>query len=129
MSIKNIEKARAKFAYERVNDATNELEVKNRKEYKAYCKKIPSLIQTNGLSATFAFMFSKRTGTYIYIYNQVDKWLKERYKNDKEINNDSELMERFVKLDSPKYRKVTIEILALFNWLRRFAEGKISKDG
>jgi len=129
MPIRDIEKERAIKAYEKVESAINQLDVKSRKEYKAYCKKIPSLIQTNGLSATFAFMFSKRTRTYIFIYHQVDEWLKERYSNDNSINNDTELMERVIKLDSAKYRKVTIEVLALFSWLRRFAEGRISKDG
>lgn len=129
MPIRNIEKERAIKAYEKVEIAISKLDVKSRKEYKAYCKKIPSLIQTNGLSATFAFMFSKRTGTYVFIYNQVDEWLKERYESDNSINNDTKLMERLIRLDSAKYRKVTIEVLALFSWLRRFAEGKIPKDG
>jgi len=135
MPIRDIEKKRAIFAYEKVDEAIIQAEkdkednTKRKKEkiqdseYKSYCKKIPSLIQTNGLSATFAFMFSKKTGTYIYIYNQVDEWLKKRYDKD-----NMELVEWCIKLDSNKYRKVTIEVLALFNWLRRFAEGRISKD-
>jgi len=129
MPVRDIEKKRAIVAYGKVDSAISELDVKSRKEYKAYCKKIPSLIQTNGLSATFAFMFSKRTGTYFFIYNQVDEWLKERYESDNSINSDTDLIERLINLDSAKYRKVTIEVLALFSWLRRFAEGKISKDG
>jgi CRISPR-associated protein Cmr5 len=135
MPIRDIEKERAIFAYEKVDEAVIQAEkdkednTKRKKEkiqdseYKSYCKKIPSLIQTNGLSATFAFIFSKKTGTYIYIYNQVDEWLKKRYNKD-----NMELVEWCIKLDSNKYRKVTIEVLALFNWLRRFAEGKITKD-
>ena len=122
MPIRDIEKRRAIFAYEKVDEAVNNQKIKQ-SEYKSYCKKIPSLIQTNGLSATFAFMFSKKTGTYIYIYNQVDEWLKKRYNKD-----NMELVEWCIKLDSNKYRKVTVEVLALFNWLRRFAEGKITKD-
>ena len=127
MSIRDLEKERTVFAYAKVDEAIAK-QIKG-SEYKAYCKKIPSLIQTNGLSATFAFMFSKRTGTYIFIYNQVDEWLKKRYENDNSINSDEELIERLIKLESAKYRKVTIEVLALFSWLRRFAEGRISRDG
>ena len=162
MSIRDLEKERAIFAYEKVEEfleknskldqLKKEIEEKNincknnnhplcqelkklqlfyhsKSEYKSYCKKIPSLIQTNGLSSTFAFMFSKRKGTYMVIYNQIDEWLKKRYKDDDEIVNNKELVERLIKLQSSKYRKITIEVLALFNWLRRFAEGKISKDG
>jgi CRISPR-associated protein Cmr5 len=127
MPIRDIEKERAIFAYEKVDKAVNNQKIKQ-SEYKSYCKKIPSLIQTNGLSATFAFMFSKKTGTYIYIYNQVDEWLKKRYRGDNDLDNEQELMKKLLSLESVKYRKVTIEILALFNWLRRFAEGRISKD-
>ncbi len=124
MPIRDIEKERAIFAYEKVEEAIANNNIKQ-SEYKSYCKKIPSYIQTNGLSATFAFIFSKNT-TYKFIYKQVDERLKDRYNK-----GDMELVEWCIKLDSNKYRKVTIEVLALFNWLRRFAEGKIkdNEDG
>jgi len=123
MPIRDIEKERAIFAYEKVDEALVNQGIKQ-SEYKSYCKKIPSYIQTNGLSATFAFIFSKNNTTYTLIYDQVDEWLKRRYK----IESDEELIQRLIKLDSTKYKKVTIEVLALFSWLRRFAEGRISKD-
>jgi len=123
MAIRDIEKERAIFAYKKVDEAVANQGIKQ-SEYKSYCKKIPSLIQTNGLSATFAFIFSKNNTTYTLIYDQVDEWLKLRYN----INSNEELIERLIKLDSTKYKKVTIEVLALFSWLRRFAEGRISKD-
>ena len=44
-------------------------------DYKSYVKKIPTMIQTNGPSATLAFMYSKGK-TYTIIYNQIGKWLK-----------------------------------------------------
>ncbi|HHC11501.1 MAG TPA: type III-B CRISPR module-associated protein Cmr5 [Campylobacterales bacterium] len=123
MPIRDIEKERAIFAYKKVEEAIVNQGIKQ-SEYKSYCKKIPSLIQTNGLSASFAFIFSKNNATYTLIYDQVDEWLKYRYN----INRDEELIERLIKLDSTKYKKETIEVLALFSWMRRFAEGKISKD-
>jgi len=123
--LKDIEKERAIFAYEKVKEAVADRDLKH-SEYKSYCKKIPSMIQTNGLSATFAFMFSKRTGTYIFIYRQVEEWLNKKHlQTNPEYN---QLMEKLIKLDSAKYREITIEVLALFAWLRRFAEGKIAKD-
>ena len=128
MPIRDIEKERAIFAYEKVDEAVQNQGIKQ-SEYKSYCKKIPSYIQTNGLSATFAFIFSKNNTTYTLIYDQVDEWLRKRYNDDNIINNqDIELMERLIRLDSTKYKKVTIEVLAFFSWLRRFAEGRIVKD-
>ncbi len=123
MSIKELERDRAVFAYDRVEEVSENANIKH-SEYKSYCKKIPAMIQTNGLSATFAFMYSKGK-TYRTIYDQVDEWLKKRYKGDGDIENNQELMKKLLKLESAKYRKVTIEILALFNWLRRFADGKL----
>lgn len=123
MSIRELEKERANFAYKKVEEVSENSMI-NHSEYKAYCKKIPGMIQTNGLSATFAFMYSKGK-TYKDIYDQVDERLLEFYKGDKDLDNDKELMKKLLNLDSSKYRKVTIEILALFNWLRRFADGKL----
>ena len=153
--IKNIEKLRAEFAYECVEDflkkseelkkikrdikennincdkqKDNELckkieELKSYSspsEYKSYVKKIPTLIQTNGLSATLAFMYSKKK-TYEIIYNQIKEWLEKRgFKVDKE------LVKWVILKDSSEYRHITSEVMALFVWLRRFAEGMIEKE-
>jgi len=104
---------------------------KRQKEYKSYVKKIPMLIKTNGLGATFAYMLSKG-GTYEFIGNQVLEWLKNDEKgilaNANEINSFKELTEKIVSLNSPAYRALTIEILSFFNWLRRFAEGLIEGE-
>ena len=122
--IRDLEKQRAEFAYEKVEEFVSEngKSSKKSKEYKSYVKKIPSLIQTNGLAATFAFMYSKK-GTYEVIYKQVEKWLKKR---DFDINE--ELIKWIITQNSPEYRRVTNEVMGLFVWLRRFAEGMIEKD-
>lgn len=122
--IKNIEKLRAEFAYDCVEKVVNEYgkDSKKSNEYKSYVKKIPTMIQTNGLSATLAFMYSKKK-TYEIIYNQIKKWLEKR-----EFKVDKELVKWLISLDSPKYKYITSEVMALFMWLRRFAEGMIEKE-
>lgn len=118
-----IEQGRAKFAYQCAEEG-RELG----KEYKSYVRKIPSMIKTNGLGATFAFVYAKKEGdsdsskAYNKIYQQTEKWLKEKGY----ISPDSEnLVKEIVSSDSLKYRRLTIETLAFFNWLSRFAEGMI----
>ena len=127
-TIKGIEEGRAKFAYECALEGSK---IDKKKEYKSYVKKIPMLIKANGLGATFAFMLSKR-GTYKFIGEQVLKWLKNDEKDilsdAKEIENFKELVKKIVSLSSSEYRALTIEILAFFNWLRRFAEGLIEEE-
>lgn len=104
---------------------------KIKKEYKSYVKKIPMLIKTNGLGATFAFMLSKRD-TYKFIGEQILEWLKNDEKgilpNAESIKSFEDLNKKVASLNSPEYRALTIEVLVFFNWLRRFAEGLIEGD-
>lgn len=136
MTISGIEQGRADFAYKKVQDAIGTLSGKQAKEYKAYVKKIPMMIKTNGLGATFAFMLSKgkyfdiqnrKFNAYGLIYAQVDEWFTSHRAyllGDNQVDGDS-LANKFVSLNSAPYRAATVEVLALFNWLRRFAEGLI----
>jgi CRISPR-associated protein Cmr5 len=61
-TISGIEQGRASFAYECANGIAKQQKEKSKlaKEYKSYAKKIPMLIKTNGLGATFAFVLSKK---------------------------------------------------------------------
>ena len=122
--IRDLEKERAEFAYECVEKVVDEYEKdsKTANEYKSYVKKIPTLIQTNGLSATLAFMYSKKK-TYEIIYNQIKEWLEKR-----EFEIDKELVKWVILKDSSDYRHITSEVMAFFVWLRRFAEGMIEKE-
>ncbi len=127
--IKGIESGRAKFAWECTKEALKELDEKKQKEYKSYAKKIPMYIKTNGLGASFAFMFSKKD-TYSYIGDQITKWLKKcptKVISLEENANFEILVEKIVSLNSSSYRALTIEVLAFLNWLRRFAEGLIEE--
>ncbi len=103
---------------------------KEAKEYKAYSKKIPMLIKTNGLGNTLSFMISKSKSKVAYslLYNQIHARLQSKELDYLPIN-EKELVEQIINLDSSMYRLVTVEILAFFNWLRRFSDGLIEGDG
>jgi CRISPR-associated protein Cmr5 len=98
-----------------------EKESKKQKEYKSYVKKIPMMILTNGLGATFAFVYSKKKNgnAWELVYNQTKEWLK--------VPQNDELVKWIIDQDSQSYRAVTNEVLALFNWLKRFADGMIEE--
>ncbi|BBB92065.1 MAG TPA: type III-B CRISPR module-associated protein Cmr5 [Methylomusa anaerophila] len=132
-SIKGLEMGRASFAYEKVEDAVEKLTKNDAKKYKSYVKKIPMYIKTNGLGPTLAFIRSKtdpdpaKSDTvYAMIYNQTTQWLKQDPKRVIIVNND--LVKTIISLRSPEYRAATVEVLSLFNWLRRFAEGLIEGE-
>lgn len=124
-----IERERAKFAYECAQKALSEKK-EFQKEYKSYVKKIPMMIKTNGVGATFAFVLSKaKEGSpYQRIYDQTAEWLQQDPKKLITLTKPKELVGQLIALESPQYRAVTFEILAFFNWLRRFADGLIEDD-
>ncbi len=129
--IKTLEQGRAEFAFKCAEEGQ-----KYSSEYKSYVKKIPMLIKTNGLGATMAFIFSKATwkdkngnvklNTYATIYKQTSEWIKDEKKLLKFTENN--FAKKLTQINSSEYRFITIEVLALFTWMRRFAEGLITKD-
>lgn len=128
---KTLEQGRASFAY---RCAENGSQITKSKEYKSYVQKIPMHIKTNGLGATFAFIKAKSSTdkdkagyAYHLIYKQTADWLKQEPKGlmAGRLNNNHDLVNVIINLDSPEYRAVTNEVLALFAWLKRFAEGLI----
>lgn len=130
-TIFGLERGRAEFAYECALEGAHNDAI--RSEYKAYVKKIPMYIKTNGLGAAFAFVMSKSKDTgnrgkaYKMIYEQTKKWLKKDDKMLINLDGNKEFAYEIVKLPSSQYRAVTIEVLSFFNWLRRFAEGLIEE--
>lgn len=70
-----LEQGRAEFAYNCVKRANVELGNKA-KEYKSYSKKIPSMILTNGLGQTLAFVKAKSEKAYELLYEQMTEYLK-----------------------------------------------------
>jgi CRISPR-associated protein Cmr5 len=129
--IKGIEHGRANFAYTCAKQVPKEL----KESYGSHVKSFPMLVKTNGLGAALAFLFSKRDkehGVYKMVGNSIVEWLKkdEKYKNYGlgELSDLKSLTEGVVGINSPEYRALTIEVLAFFNWLRRFADGLIEGE-
>ena len=118
---KGIEQGRAKYAFEAVKDINDD---KLKKEYKSAAKKLPVLIKTNGLGQSLAFI-KKRNNGYDKLYEQVGNWL--QTEDTKQLIPRGELVEQVIQLQSSDYRQVTVETLALLNWIRRFVDG-LMKD-
>jgi len=126
-----LEGGRAEFAYKCVEEAKNphpKFKYKQ-SDYKSYIKKIPVLIQTNGLGNTLAFMYSKRgekkKNAYDQIYENLSDWLKKPEYGCELLPQEKDLLKGALSQDSVEYRQVTTECLALLNWLRRLAEGML----
>lgn len=149
-TIKGLEQGRASFAYKCAlngKNISNEFQIGTEwykdAKYKSYVKKIPMLIKTNGLGATFAFVFSRRQkeknnkkpgdkvnpkNAYDLIYLQTAQWLQTDEKKSLKLNETDDLVKTLISRESPEYRAATIEILAFFKWLSRFADGLIEGE-
>lgn len=128
-----LEQERAWFAYRCAETGSQLKHVSG--EYKAYTKKFPTLVKTNGLGAALAFIYAKSSGdekkagrAYQLIYQQITEWLKRDEKQLIPLKDGDELVAQVVSCDSSSYRATSIEILAFMSWVRRFAEGMIDKE-
>jgi CRISPR-associated protein Cmr5 len=130
-----LEQGRAAFAFECAQAAKKDLD-KKAKEYKAYAKKMPMLIKTNGLGAALAFAFSKgnkggkpdKSKSWGLLYMHIEQWIRKDEKQVLPLGNGL-LVQEIVNQNSTKYRATTVEILAFLAWLRRFADGLIEGEG
>ncbi|MDZ4709990.1 MAG: type III-B CRISPR module-associated protein Cmr5 [Saprospiraceae bacterium] len=133
-TVKGLEQARAKFAYDKAQ-VISKTGGKKAKEYKAYAKKLPMMIKSNGLGAALSFVFSKSKNkegnktSWGLLYDDLNSWLRQEHKKWLLGETPSDdLSEAAINLNSPDYRALCIEILAFLNWLRRFAEGLIEGE-
>lgn len=121
-----IENGRARYAFETVENFVKNNQAKS-KEYRSYVKKLPAMIQVNGLGQTLAFCYAKGD-QYRNLFDQIEGWIKEkqpdllkRYSED----NKTDFMQIVVSMNSNDYRIISNEVLALLDWMRRFADGMI----
>lgn len=133
-AIAKIEGGRAAFAFDEVAKSVEDSAVDSKK-YRSYVKKMPSLIQVNGLGQTLAFYFSKikedgEGRIYGEIYRTVAKWLQRQFPEHfrESTEEDHHLIKVIINLESGVYRVMTMETLALLNWMRKFADGLVSSD-
>lgn len=129
--LKTLEQKRAAEAWKFIETA-NKKEGKFKKEYRSTVLKLPSLILTNGLGQTLAFLKSKGKGNESNaeekVYQDLQEWLKKSEVINWGSAAQNELIERIMAINSDKYRLVTTEALAFLNWLKRFADA-VLKDG
>lgn len=124
-----VEQGRAAFALERVKEAIANTKVDS-DEYQSYSKKLPMLIKTNGLAATFAFMLTKKDSpSYIALGSDIVKWLAT---SNPGISATGErilpaFLDYLLNIQSDEYRLITNEVLSFMNWHRRFVEGLIKE--
>lgn len=131
--ISNLEHERAKEAWSCIDyiNTEDDYDKNFKKEYRSLVMKLPTLIISNGLGQTIAFLKSKSKSNEnkekpeAKIYKDLEGWL------DKRIlwTTKGELIEKIIGLPSDKFRFATAETIAYLSWMKRFAEAVLPKEG
>jgi len=119
-ALRTLEQERAQHAWSCVQ------EVKDKPfagDYRTIAVKVPSLIVTNGLGQTLAFLRSKPDRQHFQLlYRHLADWV------GRKVHADGDLLNWLVnEATSQQYRLATMEALALLQWLKRFAEAELPK--
>ncbi len=147
--LRSLEQERARYAWGCIQEVKGDINLEDK--YKSYVKKASTYIQVNGLGNTLAFYKSKfeaefkkhldklkrsdiqdpereafqKLGddkkAYKLLYDHINGWFNKKFKQNKDILNwiideNTSSIEVF---------QVTKEIIALLNWMKRFAEAEL----
>lgn len=124
-------------------DKNNEI---NSNKYKTLVKKMPTLIQKNGFMNTLVFNLSKtKNKEHSEVLKNIIEWTNENCKisnikefREKNINFENvyeniseDMFMKYIKwitsLTQSEYRLITKEMINLFSWIKRFADGMIEE--
>lgn len=95
-----------------------------KKDYGSLVRGLPSMIQTDGLAHTLAFLKAKgkdkkeSESHHLSAYRTVSQWVLS------ELGKSGDLLETLLQCSTNDYRRATSEALAYLHWLKRFVEAK-----
>ncbi|MCB9452448.1 MAG: type III-B CRISPR module-associated protein Cmr5 [Anaerolineaceae bacterium] len=127
---RTLEQERAKGAWDNikaVEDVQKDQE-KVRKKYGTFARRLPSMIQINGLGSTLAFLQSKGKNNqgdgHTLLYDHVGRWVTQRMTGDSQ-----DIMNYIRDCTTDQYRRATAEAVAYGIWIKRYVESKADAWG
>lgn len=125
-----MQQQRAKFALERVKQATHDLKEKEQKEYKSYASQLPFMIHANGLGQAAAFYRSKgEKSTHFLLYQLLSDWLTGNVDNIEGFNKETQpfhqhedLLDGITKENMSVYIVAQAEAMVFMDWVKKFAD-------
>ncbi len=133
ISINKIEGGRVEFAFKKVESAKVYLKEKA-KEYRSLIEKLTTMLLTNGLGQTIAFIKAKaeikngNKNAYMIILEQIDEYFKANEIVGTIKKGNENLVKWIITKDTTEYKLIAQEIVSLFKWLKRFAQGLIARE-
>jgi CRISPR-associated protein Cmr5 len=122
---RDLDRQRADIAWQNIQAVKTQ---KYKGKYGTLARKMPTLIQTNGLAQTLAFLKSKGKGQednhHTTACNHISNWFCTRFN----WKNNTDLLNQILNMDSQTYRLATSEALSFLQWLKRFAEAELPSE-
>lgn len=85
----------------------------------------PTMILTNGIAQTMAFLLSKQKQDSVVkeikVFRILKAWLSQEIEALSDNGNDQQFLARFAALEQNDYLRAQQESLALLQWLKRYA--------
>ena len=136
--LRSLEQERARYAWKCIQEVRQKRDANLEEKYKSYVRSAPSYIQINGLGNTLAFYRSKfesdlrKKGedklspdekAYKLLYDHLNGW-------KKELRENKDILEWICDESTSSLRifQVTKEVIALLNWMKRFAEAELQGE-
>lgn len=131
--LQTLEQRRAKQAWDDVQAVVNHPDGEFKKRYGSLARRVPTLVLTNGLGQTLAFLLSKSKNNednseqneHGLLFHQISNWTMSRVAPGAK---DSDLLVWILNNNSDAYRLATVEALAYLTWLKRFAEAVLPTE-
>lgn len=116
------EQQRSAFALEKIQDfGTNSVP----KDDANFVVGTPTMILTNGIAQTMAFLLSKQKPDTVVkevkVFRILKRWLSQEIGALQDTSDDRKFLEQFSKLEQKDYLRAQEESLALLQWLKRYA--------
>jgi len=127
-----IEQLRAAYALQRVQGSCADSNVKN-SELKSYIKRLPAMVQMNGLGQALAFYKAKSDNSaYAAVYDLASDWLcgLDRHSNHPKpvYGGHKTVLDGITQEDQQKYQIAQAELQALLLWAKKFADAFLNDD-
>lgn len=129
--MKTLDQERSSYAFECISKIKGK---EFEKDASPLISKLGTLILTNGLGNTLAFLFSKGKDHHYEVISIISNWLLDRenkkFKRENVKNQIDEIMKKIVlDVSVEEYMYYTEETLRLVNWLRRFSDAMLESGG
>lgn len=114
------EQKRSQFALEMVNKYSPKCQ-EDKKEWANFIVGAPTMILTNGIAQTLAFLLSNRGKEKQYnVFCIVRDWLG-REVAELKAESEMQFLQKFAQLEQNDYLTAQREALAMLQWLKRYA--------